>query len=61
MPEGPNQTSAAELPRESLLSHGATAFAFVLGVAYSTGFLIVSTYLGSFGIPEVTNDFLRIK
>lgn len=33
----------------------------LIGFAYATGFLIVSSFLGSYGIRDVTTDFLRLK
>lgn len=36
-------------------------FAALIGLAYATGYLIVSTYLGSFGIEDVSGDLLRLK
>jgi len=44
-----------------VFSHAPAWFAVALALAYATGFLVVSTYLGSFGIPESTSEFLRIK
>lgn len=33
----------------------------VLGVAYATGFLIVSTYLNSFGVQDTSGELLKLK
>jgi hypothetical protein len=56
-----NQASTPSHPNERAWSYGPLAFTLVVGFAYATGFLIVSTYLDSYGIPEETNDFLKLK
>jgi hypothetical protein len=45
--------------RRSLLLETPGWFIVLVAVAYATGFLIVSTYLGSFGVQDPTSDLLR--
>jgi hypothetical protein len=59
-PKVPDQAGTKE-EIKPFVSHAPALFAVVIGLAYATGFLIVSTYLGSFGIQESTSDILRIK
>ena len=42
-------------------SHLSSWFFVFLGFTYATGFVIVSTYLGSFGVQDATGDILRLK
>ncbi len=55
--------SAPQPPGElkESLSHASSWFFVAVGFAYATGFIIVSSYLGSFGVQDATGEILRIK
>jgi hypothetical protein len=46
---------------ESVLSEAPRWLFAVAGVAYSTGFLVVSVYLESFGVKDTSGEFLRLR
>ncbi len=43
------------------VAHLSGWFAALVGLAYATGYLIVSTYLNSFGIEDASGDILRLR
>jgi hypothetical protein len=45
----------------SFISDAPRWFIIVLGLAYATGFVIVSTFLDSFGVHDATSELLRLK
>src|ERR1039458_10070765 len=46
---------------ESVLSEAPRWLFVVVGVAYSTGFLVVSMYMESFGVKDTAGEFLRLQ
>src|SRR5579864_827918 len=47
--------------QSSFLADAPRWFIVVLGIAYATGFVVVSTFLDSFGVQNATSDLLKLK